>query len=1665
MRSHDRIADTERARIAGWNATSRDYPHDRRVDDLFEEQAARTPDACAIVFGSRSMTYRELDDTSSRVAAELRAAGVGLESRVGISSERSLELVVGLLGILKAGGAYVPLDPSYPTQRIEELVRGAGVELVLDPSERLRVPSGVRLLPGSGSHDGPSKSKASPRASSKGAAYVMFTSGSTGTPKGVCVEHRSIVRLVRNVDWATFTPTDVFLSFAPLAFDASTLEIWGALLNGAKVVVAPAGPLGLDELADVFRSSGVTFLFLTTGLFHQIVDHALHALSGVRQLFTGGEVLSPAHMQRVRRELPGLKLIAAYGPTENTTFSTCHPMGDLRDGETVPIGRPITNTTAYVLDPDGQSTPIGTPGELYTGGDGVARGYLDPAATAEKFLPDPFSSALGARMYRTGDIVRWREDGTLEFFGRRDGQVKLRGFRIELGEVEFALRSLPSIGDAVVVAREENTGDKRLIAYVVAAAGAKLNTSAIRSALGSALPDHMVPSAFVVLDALPLTANGKVNRNALPAPEFTGAAASYVAPMGEVELGVAAAFASILHVEPVGALDDFFELGGHSLLASALAARLHVRFGTSLSLRTIFEARTPRAVAARLDAGKTDALCPVPRLARAGRLPLSSQEARLWFLHRLDPEAPTYNECAALRVDGPLEHAALARAFARLEERHEALRTRYLSDEHGPWRVVDAPRSSIAVTRLAASDERDAELRLRDLSRAPFDLEHEPSWRAAVVDLGAGHVIALAMHHIVTDEWSIHVLLRDLGSLYVSERDGVPADFPERPFEYADWVAFHEKTATAERTAADVAHFAKKLAGMDPLELPTDRPRPARQSFEGRQTHFRLPRELRDGLDTLARMEGTSIAVALLVALASLLHRHSPSPRFAIGMPVAGRPRHDLDDVVGFFVNTVAIEFDFSDGPSLRDLLRRTREAVLDAHAHADAPFERVVDAVVRARDPSRASLVQVVLAPQPPEAEIGSFAGFPAKRFGVDVGVAKFDLNVHAVDRGDCVDLTLEYATALFERSTAESLAERFRVLLADALARPELPIHSVELMTEAERQQIESRRNATSTEDARALCVHELFEERAARSPKSVALSMEGRELTYGDLNEQSNRLAAYLQRRGVGAETLVGICAERSLEMVIAILAVLKAGGAYVPLDPTYPRDRLLFMLRDSGARVLLATGEVDAELSVETTIHLERDAASWAVESPNNLKPVATDGLAYVIYTSGSTGLPKGSLIPHRNVARLLTATEAWFHFDETDVWTLFHSYAFDFSVWEIWGALAYGGKLVIVPYFVSRSPDAFHELLVKERVTVLNQTPSAFRPLMASDAERGGALSLRWVVFGGEALELASLRDWFARHGDARPKLVNMYGITETTVHVTYRPLTAEDVGLGRGSVIGSAIPDMSLSILDAHGGLVPTGVVGELYVGDAGLARGYLNRPALTAERFVPDPYRVGGRLYRTGDLGKRLSDGGIEYLGRADQQVKIRGFRIELGEIEVQLVGHAHVRDAVVLVREDQQGDKRLVAYVVVPGSDAPNADELREHLRKKLAEYMIPSAFVMLERLPLTPNGKVDRKALPAPDFSARPDTYVAPRTPLQEEIAAVWKEFLAVDRVGLGENFFHLGGHSLLAMRVVARLSKELELDVPVRTLFDAPVLEAFAERILELALSAEELSDPK
>ncbi|HGM6657661.1 TPA: amino acid adenylation domain-containing protein, partial [Serratia marcescens] len=1655
------VSEEERAQLLqGLNHTVASHSPTACLHRLFEAQVKRTPEAIAVTYGDDSLTYAELNTQSNRWAHRLVQLGVQPDSLVALCAGRGLPMLVGLLGILKAGGAYVPLDPAYSGERLQYILAdSAPVLLLADELGRqalgdCEVPVLALEQPLTGESDDLQDVGVRPAH----LAYVIYTSGSTGKPKGVMVEHRQVARLFSATNaWFNFSAADRWCLFHSFAFDFSVWEVWGAWLYGGQLFIVPqAIARSAPDFYHFVCRSGITVLNQTPSAFKAFIQAQAHseARQQLREIVFGGEMLKPCDLAPwfARPENRQTRLINMYGITETTVHVTYRPLSAQDTAITTsPIGSRIPDLRLYLLGADGEPVPMGAIGELYVGGEGVARGYLNrPELTAERFLDDPFNRAPGARMYRTGDLARYLPGGDIEYLGRNDQQVKIRGFRIECGEVEAQLSTDPRVRSVAVDAIDDGDGGKRLVAWVVPAPEAERATLAtgLRQHLQARLPDYMVPVAYVWLEALPLTGNGKLDKRALPVPQVDAyVREAYAPPQGEAENLLAAIWRELLGVERVGRYDHFFELGGHSLMAVRLANRVQ-QAGWQLPLQALFASPVLHVLAQALEVAPAQEPLPILPVARDGDLPLSFAQQRLWFLTQLEGMSETYHIPLALRLHGRLDRQALQHSLDALYARHESLRSRFITREDRP-QVQILPANGLP---LAFHDLRrhpaQADTLCRQAATQPFDLTQGPLVRAALIRLAdEEHLFLLTCHHIVSDGWSTGILLRELGALYGALRRGDADPLPPLTLQYPDYAAWQRRYLTQERLAAQAQYWRETLIGAPALlTLPTDRPRPTVQSFSGGEVPIAIDAELTQALRQFSRQHGGTLFMTVLAAWSLVLARMAGQQELVIGTPEANRGRLETESLVGFFVSTLALRIDLRDDPDLPTLIARIRHTVLTAQENRDLPFEQVVELVNPPRHLGYTPLFQVMLAWQDGSVRDIPLPGLQAELAGLEYSAAKFDLTLDLADTGEGISGTLNFATALFDRATAE----RYGVYLVQALRAMTLnsprSVSHIDLLPLAEREHLLHGWNRTERDYPLDQTLAALFEQQVRRTPHATALVSGTESLSYAQLNARANRLAHALIARGVGPDSRVAVCAERGLNMVTALFGILKAGGAYVPLDPAYPGERLQYILQDADPVLLLADAAGRAALGEPATPQLALEAALPETLSAENPAPRAqASHLAYVIYTSGSTGKPKGAMNEHRGVVNRLVWMQEAYGLTAADTVLQKTPFGFDVSVWEFFWPLMVGARLVMAKPEGHKDPDYLSRAIEQYGVTTLHFVPSMLQSFLADGQAATRCGQVVRVMCSGEALPAALVAEFYRRL--PQTELHNLYGPTEAAVDVTAWHCSRE---AERVSVpIGRPIANTRIYLLDERGQPVPLGAVGELYIGGVQVARGYLNRPELTAERFLADPFAPGGRMYRTGDVARYLANGDIEYLGRNDQQVKIRGFRIECGEIEAALATHPAVREAVVDARAVGD-DKRLVAWVV-PAADVAEetlAGALRQHVSAALPDYMVPSAWVVVAALPLSPNGKLDRRALPEPQGAQSQAAYEAPQGEHETLLAAIWRELLNVERVGRHDNFFELGGHSLLAVKLMAQL-RRAGWGANVQTLFSTPTLSALAQ----------------
>jgi amino acid adenylation domain-containing protein/non-ribosomal peptide synthase protein (TIGR01720 family) len=1654
--------------LVEWNDTAVEYPHEQCIHQLFEQQVERTPEAIALVFNDEQISYRELNERANQLAHHLRQLGVRPESRVGICVEPSVEMVIGLLGILKAGAAYVPLDAGYPEERLLFMLEDAQVPVLLTQEDKMdELPvhwSQVICLDTDWEQIAQQNTQnLLSDATSDNLAYIIYTSGSTGTPKGVSIPHRAVIRLVSNSNFVQLLPSDKVAQVSNVSFDALTFELWGALLHGAQLIgITKEVALSPHEFATQLAEQGITTMFLTVALFDQVAREAPRAFSTMRHLLVGGDALNPQWVREVMEQGAPERFLNGYGPTESTTFATWHEVREVREGaRTVPIGEPLSNTRTYVVDKAGEMVPVGVAGELYIGGDGLARGYWQRAElTAERFVPDALSGEAGGRLYRTGDLARYLEDGNIEYLGRLDHQVKVRGHRIELGEIEATLATHAGVRQCVVVAREEAAGDKRLVAYVVSEGDEALALDGLRSYLREKLPDYMIPSFFVTLDELPLTPNGKIDRRSLPAPDHSRDESehTFVAPSTPAELALASIWCDVLALPQVGIHDNFFELGGDSIRSIQVRARAQ-KLGLDFSIPQLFQHQSIHALAQVLtitepSLAPPSQTLPFDLITEADRLllppdiedayPLTRLQSGMLFHSLYSPESAIYHDIFSFHLEAPLEVDVLRQAIDRLIGRHPVLRTTFdLTSYSEPLQLVHAKgETRLEVKDISDLDSEEQERQLGEWMEREegnqIDWREMPLLRFQVYRRSERTLqFTLSFHHVIVDGWSVATMLTELFQNYMAAVEGREREAAEPlASTFRDFVRMEREALESEESER---YWVEKMDGASFVRVPRMGVVSEEHSLAPQAAGLDVPisLELSNDLKEVGRQVGVPLKSVLLAAHLRVMSVLSGQGDVTTGIVTNGRAEEaDGERVLGLFLNTLPLRVKMRGG-TWQELVREVFEAEREQMAHRRYPmvelqkqhggqplFETAFNYTHFHVYESLKNIKEVSVL------GVSTFeqTNFTlAVNFGMDSSTSK-------------IKLRLDYDASQLSAEQVQTFRNYYTKVLALMTAEPTSSYTSQSLLSEQERHQLLIEWNDTAVEYPHQLCLHQLFEQQVERTPDAIALIFEEAQVSYRELNERANQLAHHLRLLGVGPEGRVGICVERSIEMVVGLLGILKAGGAYVPLDAQYPQERLRFMLEDAEVGVLLTQQHLVEMLPEHAAqvLCLDTDWEQIAQQNIQNPRSGATpDNLAYIIYTSGSTGTPKGVLVQHQGLSNLSKAQAQAFNLQPDNRILQFSSFSFDASVFEIVMGLLTGAVLCMGKSESVLPGIDLIQLLRRLAITNIVMPPSALGAMPYENLP-----ALQTIVVAGEACPSDVLALWSPQH-----RFFNAYGPTESTIWATVAECGDSDVR----PPIGRPIANTQVYLLDTYLQPVPIGVAGELHIGGDGLARGYWQRAELTAERFIPDAMsgQMGGRLYRTGDLARYLPDGNIEYLGRIDHQVKVRGHRIELGEIEAVLATHTGVRQCVVIAREDTPGIKQLVAYLVSEGEEAVSISELRSYLKEKLPDYMIPSFFVTLDELPLTPNGKIDRRSLPAPERTGAESehSFVAATTAEEQALAVIWCEVLNLPRVGIHDNFFHLGGDSILSIQVIAR-ANDAGLRLTPKQLFQHPTISELA-----------------
>ena len=1655
-----------------------------------------------------SITYRELNNKSNQLAYLLQTKGIKPDTILGIMVERSIEMIIGIFAIVKAGGAYLPIDPAYPGERIQYMLKDSNAQVLVvdDTSSASRlsfVPQALlNLSEGHHLNFPASQLPSFPSSLPSSLAYIIYTSGTTGKPKGVMITHTSVVNLLFALQHSyPFIQSDAYLLKTSYVFDVSVTELFGWYLGGGRLVILERGgekdPLTILTSLERHYITHVNFVPSMFNTFIEYINEENRKqLSGLKYIFLAGEALLPVGVKKFKDLDTTILLENIYGPTESTVYASRYSLAGWEGHGSIPIGKPLQNLNLYILDKDDCIQPINIPGELCISGIGLARGYLNqPALTSEKFCPPRPGGTLfeGTRrlapllleepdknhmqscnrttmqlspyhspqypipplphypIYRTGDLARWQPDGNIEFLGRIDQQVKIRGFRIEPGEIESRLSNHPLVKEIVVLAGEETTGDKYLCAYIVSVT--EIDASGLRDYLAGFLPGYMIPSYFIPLEKIPLTAGGKPDYKALPAPKPT-AGLEYAAPRDKLEEKLAAIWSDILRIDKssISIDDNFFGLGGHSLKASLMLTRIHKELQFKFPLSEVFKSPTIKKLAETLKGLTKDKFTAVGPAEEKEYYALSSAQKRLYFLQQIDTGGITYNLPNIWLLEEEISEKRLAEATAKLLARHESLRTAFETIAGGTvQRIYDEAQIEIGHDEI--EDKTELEKIIRDFVK-PFDLTHIPLLRISLVNVNGSHrsrkqrILLFDMHHIISDGISQGILAREFMQLYAGK------ELPPLQLQYRDYSEWQHRLTAQDSFKPQENFWLQQFAGEIPLvNLPYDYPRPTVQSFEGSVFMFTLEEAKTKALNEIARTRGVTLFMILLAAYNVLLLKLSRQEDIVVGSPVAGRRHTDLEQVIGMFVNMLALRNNLPEEKTFANFLEEVKQNTLAAFDNQDYPFEDLVEKVDVTRDLSRNPLFDIGFILQNMYDTLTGIST-PLKPLDYQGRVSRFDLSLIVTENAGKLDFIFEYCTRLFKENTIVRFTKYLKKIISTIIKNPQVKITGINILTEEEKNHLLYEFNQTAAEYPREKTIHELFQQQTAKVGERIALTgMAHFALSYRELNEQSDRLARILIEKGVSTDTIVGIMTEPSPAMIVGILGILKARAAYLPIEPGYPEERIRYMLRDAKVRFLVGKSTISSDfLAGENIDTIFIDDAAVPPSTLQHFYPSTPSSLAYIIYTSGTTGKPKGALIEHRNVIRLFFNDKFQFDFSEKDTWTLFHSFCFDFSVWEMYGALLNGSELVVIPRSAARDIELYLGILKAKQVTVLNQTPSAFYNLMDTELKNHRKqLQLRWIIFGGEALKPKRLKEWKAKYPGTR--LVNMYGITETTVHVTFKEIKESEIASG-ASNIGKPIPTLSTYVMDKNLELLPAGTGGELLVGGEGVGRGYLNRPGLTEEKFVTNPYKPEERLYKSGDLVTLSPAGDLHYLGRIDSQVKIRGFRVELGEIENQLSRHEEIKEAVVTAKENESGDKYLCAYVV--SAHQLNIAQLKEYLMGKLPDYMIPSHFAQIDRVPLTPNGKLDMKALDKSALELTPGTaYREPQNEMEKTIAQVWKQVLNLDKVGIYDNFFDVGGNSLNIIKIKNALKEKLGKDIPIVNMFTYTTIESFSRFLQEEA----------
>jgi amino acid adenylation domain-containing protein len=1635
--------------IKDFNAFKKPYPSSKTLVELFLKQVSNSPNSIAIEFEDQSLTYQELNERSNQLAHYLRTKGVKKNQIVPICLKRGPQLLVAILAVLKTESAYAPIDMDYPAERISFMLNDCNASVVIkEKDQQLPMMENCLIInidQEQSQIDLESKKDLKLNSTPDSIAYIIYTSGSSGTPKGVMVKHQNIVSLVKNTNYVNPGNKDILLTTGSPSFDATTFEYWAMLLNGGKLVLCTEHTL-LDSvlLQNEIESRKVSIMWFTSSWFNQLVDLQPNLFKSLKTILVGGEKLSEAHINKLLQHFPKIKIINGYGPTENTTFSLTYPINNVILNGSVPIGKPLNNRTAYVLNSNLKTQPIGVPGEIYLGGAGLSAGYLNnQILTDEKFVANPFE--LNERIYKTGDLGRWLPDGNMEYLGRLDEQVKIRGYRIELGEIESAIQNMKSIVRSTVALKQDSLGNKKLVAYVISES--KFDKEQAISQLQLVLPEYMVPQFWVELQDFPLTPNGKIDKKALPDPDLSAQLSEkYLAPQTKTELDLAEIWQELLDIETIGILDDFFELGGHSLLVIRLLSLIRRDMDVELGVKDIFENPTIQQLAAYVQSSNKGLKMPaITPQKRTEFIPLSFSQERLYFIDQLNGSVQ-YHISSVLRFNGQLNINALNASFNQILHRHEVLRT-VIKQHNGlvfqevnslnEWQINRKDVSNLSAKEL--------DKLISKLVNKPFNLAKDLMLRVHLLRTSQdSYLLVLTLHHIASDGWSASIFVKELIEFYVSSVQNKVPNLKPLAIQYADYAIWQRNYLQGNLLEQKLEYWKSKLQNNTPLQLPVDFPRPALQSTRGALFEYKIDHELKDKLKLICQNNNSTMFMTLLAAFKILLFRYSNQQDITVGTPIAGREQMEIEPLIGFFVNTLAIRSEIKPGKSFVQILAQVRNNLLEAYEHQEISFEKVVEAVVKQRDLSRSPLFQVMfIYHNNPEIPALELANLQLSTEPSENSSSKFEITVNASETKDGLMFSTEYCTDLFTEATIKRLHLHFEELLLSIVESPAQRIEILNILPNQEKALIQENYSTNSQTFLVDRTVIGLFEQQVENTPEAKALIFEGQALSYHQLNEKANQVAHCLIQLGVNNQSLVPICIERSFEMSIGILAILKTGAAYVPVDPQYPLDRIQFIIDDCNADILIAG---NSDLLIPKPGIRNIDLSDWKPfqnQSKSNLEAsIELNNLAYVIYTSGSTGKPKGVMNEHGGLLNRLLWAQSYYKLTEKDCVLQKTTFCFDVSVWELIWPLLVGAKLVFAKPEGHKDSNYLKKIIEDQSITMLHFVPSMLEVFL-SDLKAGDCLNLKKVLTSGEALKTHQVQLFESKLPNAQ--LHNLYGPTEAAIDVTYWSLPKKHK-IQNTVPIGKPVANTSIYILDPWLQVVPLGCEGEIHIAGVQVARGYLNNDRLTRQKFVKDPFQTNARMYKTGDKGRWLTDGNIEYLGRTDEQLKVRGFRIEPGEIEIVILESGLVKRTAVIGKQDSMANIQLVAYVVV--AETYQKESLLTFLKQKLPDYMIPAVFMEIDEIPLTSNGKLNRKALPEPSIQLT-NEIVPPRNELEKTLVEVWKQVLNLETISIHDNFFEIGGHSLLAFRILSGVRKSTGFELELTDLVASPTIAQLAE----------------